>query len=205
MSHVFISYVHENQEQVEKLSKALTSHAMDVWLDRDSILPGMRWKDAIREAIKNGAYFIACFSTEYENRQKSYMNEELMLAVDELRQYSIERPWFIPALLSECNVPAINIGGGQTLLDFQWVNLYSDWDSGIQKLLRVLKSEEIEEIKRNIDDWGYSYTSKQVRSDHVRAKNDELAYLEEVEELKKKYGVLYNPLNLGKRYLGKSG
>ncbi len=137
MSHIFISYVHENEEQAEKLRGALMNHGLDIWLDRDSIFPGMRWKDAIRQAINNGAYFIACFSAEYENRNKSYMNEELMLAVDELRQYSTERPWFIPVLFSECNVPALSIGGGQTLLDFQWVNLYSNWDSGVQRLLRV--------------------------------------------------------------------
>jgi hypothetical protein len=132
MSHIFVSYVHENEEQVKKLSEALREHGLEVWLDRDSIFPGIRWKDAIRQAIKNGAFFIACFSVEYEKRDKSYMNEELMLAVDELRQFPTNRPWFIPVLLSECHVPALSIGGGQTLLDFQWVNLHNDWTLGLQ-------------------------------------------------------------------------
>ena len=196
MSHIFISYVHENQRQVEKLYKALTNQSIDVWLNRDSILPGMRWKEAIRKAVQDGAYFIACFSTEYENRQKSYMNEELILAIDELRQYSIERTWFIPVLFSECNVPAVSIGGGQTLLDFQWVNLYSDWDAGFQKLLRVLKSDEIERIKSDIDDFGYRFTSRIVRDEYERAKRPATFYWKRVDELKEIYGILYNPLNL---------
>jgi hypothetical protein len=199
MSHIFISYVHENQEQVEKLRDVLISHGLDVWLDRDSIFPGMRWKDAIRQAVKSGAYFVACFSAEYEKRDKSYMNEELMLAVDELRQYSIDRPWFIPVLLSECSVPALSIGGSQTLLDFQWVNLYSNWDTGVLKLLRVLKADEIERKKELIDNYGRKYI------EHLgdREPFGELAietskkhYLDLVRELKKMYGMTYDPIKL---------
>ena len=49
--HVFISYVRENQDQVDKLCEKLKQHGVNVWLDRNSIKPGARWKDAIREAI----------------------------------------------------------------------------------------------------------------------------------------------------------
>lgn len=201
MSHIFISYVHENQKKAEALSQALKNQGIEVWLDRDNIFPGMKWRDAIRQAIQEGAYFIACFSTEYENRNKSYMNEELMLAIDELRQYSFSKPWFIPVLFSECNVPAFSIGGGQTLLDFQWVNLYSDWDLGVQRLLRVVKSDEIKELKKLIDDFGYSYISRLRDSDtpseaHDRTTAPKQYYLNSVKKLKEVYGVIYDPINL---------
>jgi len=196
MPHIFISYVHENQDKAEKLSEALRSYDMEVWLDRDSISPGMRWRDAIRQAIKNGAYFIACFSVEYENRDKSYMNEELMLAIDELCQYSPDRPWFIPVLFSKCNVPAFSIGGGQTLLDFQWVDLYSDWTSGFQKLLRVLNSDHIEFLKELIDNHGYSHHANLAYLDLKSSVASKQTYLETVHELKQKYGILYDPLRL---------
>ena len=45
--HVFISYVRENQEQVDRLCQDLESHGVSIWLDRNSIKPGARWKDAI--------------------------------------------------------------------------------------------------------------------------------------------------------------
>ena len=32
------------------------------WLDREEINPGKLWKTAIRDAINNEAYFLACFS-----------------------------------------------------------------------------------------------------------------------------------------------
>lgn len=198
MSHIFISYVHENQEKAEKLSEALRSQNMEIWLDRDSIFPGMLWRDSIRQAIKSGAYFIACFSVEYERKDKSYMNEELMLAVDELRQYSAGRTWFIPVLFSECNVPALSIGGGQTLLDFQWVDLYSDWDSGFQRLLRVLKLEEINRDKEYIDDLAYTYHSRVAHQLGESIDEAKHQYLKSIQKLKETYGVLYDPLNLGR-------
>ena len=142
--HVFISYVRENQEQVDRLCHDLKTQGVNVWLDRHSIKPGARWKDAIREAIRHGDFFIACFSEEYTNRitikrEKTYMNEELTLAIEELRQFDSDREWFIPVLLSECAVPARSIGGGETLLDINWVPLHENWESGIQRILSVIK------------------------------------------------------------------
>jgi hypothetical protein len=67
------------------------------------------------------------------------MNEELTLAIEELRQFSTERVWFIPVLLSECDVPARKIGGGETLRDITWVPLYENWDIGIQRILEVIR------------------------------------------------------------------
>ena len=67
MQHVFISYVSENIETVDKLCETLKSHGIKVWLDRNDIDPGSRWKQAIRKAIREGAFFIACFSKEYNN------------------------------------------------------------------------------------------------------------------------------------------
>ena len=137
--HVFISYVRENRDTVNRLCSDLEKHGVKVWLDRNSINPGARWKDAIREAISAGDYFIACFSKEYTSRQKNFMNEELTLAIEELRKYATGREWFIPVLLSECDVPARSIGAGETLLDINWVPLYEDWGAGIKRILSVIK------------------------------------------------------------------
>src|SRR5215212_8896184 len=95
-AHVFISYVHENSGEVSRLYEYLTSQGVQVWLDRHSVAVGLRWKQATRRAIRDGCFFVACFSKEYHGREKTYMNEELALAIDELRQRSVERAWFIP-------------------------------------------------------------------------------------------------------------
>ena len=67
----------ENSDLVDRLAETLKAFDIEVWVDRDRLRPGSRWSDAIREAITEGAYFIACFSAQYLQRDKTYMNEEL--------------------------------------------------------------------------------------------------------------------------------
>ena len=138
MPHVFLSYLRENSSDIEALAGRLREAGVDVWVDRDRIKPGERWKRSIRDAIRDGGFFLACFSAEYENRVRTYMNEELALAVEELRLRPASRIWFIPVLLADVEVPELPIGPGETLQDLQWVPLYSDFEEGIRRILHVL-------------------------------------------------------------------
>jgi hypothetical protein len=78
MPHAFISYVRQDSKLIDRLASDLESHSVEVWLDRNEIQPGTRWKDAIRSAIKAGSMFLACFSREYSMRDRNFMNEELV-------------------------------------------------------------------------------------------------------------------------------
>jgi hypothetical protein len=137
MPHVFISYVHENAELVDRLATELRSRGVDVWLDRQSIRPGERWRTAITRAIREGACFIACFSTEYAARGRTFMNEELTLAIEELRQRPHDRSWFIPVVLDGARVPDRPIGGGETLEDLQWVDL-AKWNDAVEQITAAI-------------------------------------------------------------------
>jgi len=147
MKHVFISYVREDQETIDRLCKELRSRGVKVWLDRDEILPGQHWRESIRSAIRDGAFFIACFSEHYSSRGRSYMNEELTLAVEEIRLRGTNITWFIPVRLSESKVPDRSIGGGETLLDLQWVDLFSDWHPQIKKILYTMGISPLSELE----------------------------------------------------------
>lgn len=154
MVYVFISYIHENKREVDRLCDDLRKNGIQVWLDREQIMPGHRWKYAIREAIKKGSYFIACFSHEYRHRIRSHMNEELTFAVDELRKRPTDRAWFIPVLFSG-EVPDRSIGGGETLRDIQWVDLRLDWEDGIRRIINVIapntaEHTDIELLKKEL-------------------------------------------------------
>jgi hypothetical protein len=98
----------------------------------------MRWKDAIRRAIRDGDFFVACFSNAYTVRTRSYMNEELTLAVEEIRQRPMHVMWFIPVLLSDCQIPERSLGAGETLRSIQWVSLYEDWERGLRRIMEVI-------------------------------------------------------------------
>jgi TIR domain-containing protein len=141
MPSAFVSYVRENRKAVDRLCAALRGGGIQVWLDRSEILPGVDWKVAIRQAIQSGDYFIACFSQQYGRRKKTYMNTELSLAIEELSQTKAERPWFIPVLLSNCEVPDLSIGGTRTLRDLQSVKLFRNWSVGTNAIISaILKS-----------------------------------------------------------------
>ena len=139
LSHVFISYVHENRVAVDQLAKELRDNGVTVWLDRDDIEPGARWKDAIKKAIQSGTFFIVCFSKESNKRDSTQMGEEIVLAIDELRLRPLDRKWFIPVLVNETTIPPYYISSVYNLSDIQAIKLSEDWDAGVTRILRVLK------------------------------------------------------------------
>jgi hypothetical protein len=141
MKHVFVSYVSSDSEKVVRLCDSLNKHGIETWLDRNSLQPGQRWKQAIKEAIQQGDFFLACFSSAYRDKQRTYMNEELTLAIEELRQHPANRVWFIPVLLDSSEVPDRPIGAGESLQDLHWVDLSKNWDAGIERIVKVIRPE----------------------------------------------------------------
>lgn len=138
-SYVFVSYVREDAEQVERLANDLRKHGIEVWLDKNDILPGQDWKIAINDAIRKGAFFIACFSDAYAKKGESYVHEELKLAIERLRQMPDDRLWFLPVRLSDCEVPEKLIYAGKSIRDLYWTDLFSSyWKPGIAQILKVI-------------------------------------------------------------------
>jgi len=167
MDHVFISYVRDNTQAVRRLYNELTAYGIEVWLDRNDIMPGTRWRSAIRRAIQDGDFFIACFSKEYNKRDSTYMNEELTLAIEELRKRSHDRAWFIPVKLSECEIPDREIGAGETIQDLQWLELHSNWSESFQQILDVI--QPLPKVVRYIAELLHPTKSQETRLSAVTA------------------------------------
>jgi len=142
--HIFISYVREDAEIVDRLAKELGTRGATIWLDRSEIGPGENWREAIRRAIERGAYFVACFSANSAARGRTHMNEEIEIAIDELRRRPHDRAWFLPVLLDPGVVPDREVDAVRTLGSFQQVWLYDDWDRGINRLLDVISPSELQ-------------------------------------------------------------
>jgi hypothetical protein len=137
-STVFVSYIHDDSAQVDRLCGDLENAGVRTWRDVDRLLPGDDWKIAIRRAIENGTGFIACFSRKSEDRSSSYMREELTLAIEQLRQRPADSGWFIPVLLSDVNIPDTPIGGGRTLRDLHFIRFYESHPQCLEKLLAAI-------------------------------------------------------------------
>lgn len=139
---VFISYVRENKKDIDRICNIFTENNIDYWIDKKDIDPGRFWKNAIKTAINNGAYFVACFSKEYNEKSTTYMNEELLEAVEIYRMKPYDSGWFIPVKLSECEIPSMSLGAGKSLQDIHYLNFYEDWDIEINRLIDIIKKED---------------------------------------------------------------
>jgi TIR domain len=135
--HAFISYVREDGRRVDRLQKLLEANGVPVWRDTGHLWPGEDWRAKIREAIAaDSLAFVACFSKHSEDRQKSYQRDELLLAIEQLRQRSPDRPYLLPVRFDDCPIPDWEIGGGRTLSSLQWVDLFGrQWQSNAERLV----------------------------------------------------------------------
>jgi hypothetical protein len=135
--HAFISYVREDAHHVDRLQRILEAAGVSVWRDTADLWPGEDWRMKIRHAITDNALvFIACFSSQSAARAKSYQNEELVLAADQLRLRRPDDPWLIPVRFDDCPVPDLDLGGGRTLASIQHADLFGEHrDAGTTRLL----------------------------------------------------------------------
>lgn len=125
--HVFVSYVREDNIEVNKLCAVLEAAKIPYWRDRNSLGPGDAWKAKIREAIRGGSLvFLACFSDNSRAKDKSHMNEELTLAVEEYRKMPPGRTWLIPVRFDSGDVPEWDLGAGRTLSDLNYSDLFGE-------------------------------------------------------------------------------
>ncbi len=125
--HAFISYVREDTEAADRLQQALQAAGILVWRDTADLWPGQDWRTRIRRAIIDDALvFIACFSRKSVSKETSYQNEELTLAVEQLRLRPPGDSWLLPVRLDDCEIPDREIGGGRTLASIQYLDLFGD-------------------------------------------------------------------------------
>ncbi len=125
--HVFISYVHEDAEHVDRMQRRLEQAGVRVWRDREALWPGQNWQVEIRRAIQDDALvFIACFSRQGLAKSKSYQNAELDLAIEQLKLRKPDDPWLIPVRLDDCEVPDLPIGVGRTLASLHRADLFGE-------------------------------------------------------------------------------
>jgi TIR domain-containing protein len=134
--HAFISYVHEDWPSADRLQRILQGAGIRVWRDTADLWPGEDWRLKIRRAITDDALvFLACFSRNSLARQKSYQNEELALAVSQIRLRAPGEPWLIPVRFDDCTIPDIDIGGGRSLGSIQRADLLGhQFDDGAARL-----------------------------------------------------------------------
>jgi TIR domain len=104
--HVFVSYVREDSDRVDRLQSALERAGLTVWRDTKDLRPGVFWEAEIRKAvITRSLAFVACFSQNTELRRTTFQNEELLTAVEHMRRLTPGTTWLIPVRFTDCAIP----------------------------------------------------------------------------------------------------
>jgi len=132
---IFIAYAEEDLPAVRKLYRALARKGLRPWLDKNDLLPGQNWPRSIDTAIESADYFIACFSKNAIAKRGAF-HSELRYALDCAVRVPLDEIFLVPVRLDACRVPE------KVASQIQYVDLFPDWDSGIQRVLDVIRGQE---------------------------------------------------------------
>lgn len=131
---VFISYAREDEEQARRLFDDLRTAGISPWFDKDSLLPGQRWKTAIEAAIRDCRFFIAVLSSNSINK-RGYVQKELKDALEVLDEYPTSAIFIIPARLDNCAPSDDRLG------DLHWVDMFPNWSDGLARIIKTIESQ----------------------------------------------------------------
>jgi hypothetical protein len=134
--HIFVSYDRADSDGADTIQAALEFAGLRVWRHCVDVRPGEDWRDRIRGAITgNTLVFLACFSQASLASARSRQNEELTLALGELRQRRPDVPWLIPVRFDDCELPDLETRAGHSLSSLCSADLFG-----------VGKHEELERL-----------------------------------------------------------
>ena len=128
-ARIFLSYAREDETVVRELYRTLLDAGHQPWMDTQKILPGERWEDSIRRAIKEADFFLACMSTHSVNK-RGVLQKEIRSALDTWQGMLDSDIYLVPVRLQPCLVP-------DDLSGFQWVDLFAE--DGREKLFRAIR------------------------------------------------------------------
>ena len=129
---VFISYASEDYKAARKLYEDLKKGGLTPWLDKEILVAGQNWKTAINKAIKESRYFIPIFSS-VSVAKRGYIQKEFKHALDVFDEFPESQIFVIPVRLDACEIPF------EKLKDIEYVDLFPDWDKGIQRIIQATK------------------------------------------------------------------
>jgi hypothetical protein len=128
---VFLAYVQEDADQVERLCDALQAKGFDPWFDRRRLLPGQNWPRSIEDAIEATDFVIACFS-RHSVSKKGGFQAEIRYALDCARRVPLDDVFLIPVRLDRCPMPS------SIRREIQYIDLFPDWERGFRRIVTII-------------------------------------------------------------------
>ena len=132
IAQVFIAYAAEDLPHASRLCDALRRHGCAAWLDKEKLLPGQNWPEAIERAIEVSDVFVACFTPRSVSKRGMFQ-QELRHALECARRRPLDDSFLMPVRLEECRVPP------RITDHVQYVDLFPNWERGVRWLARAIR------------------------------------------------------------------
>src|SRR6185503_2936645 len=129
---VFLCHAHSDVTAVRALYRYLKREGVDVWLDKEKLLPGADWELEIRKAVRTSDVVVVCLSKQFN--QAGFRQKEVRIALDTAMEQPEGEIFIIPARLEECDTL-------ESLKKWHWVDLFED--GGRQKLIYALRARGV--------------------------------------------------------------
>ncbi len=132
IAQVFVAYAAEDLPQASRLCETLRKYGCSPWLDKEKLLAGQNWPEAIERAIEVSDVFVACF-THRSVSKRGMFQQELRHALDCARRRPLDDSFLMPIRFEECRVP-------RRIADqVQYVDLFPNWEKGVRRLTRAIR------------------------------------------------------------------
>ena len=129
---VFISYAGQDEEVAARLAKDLKSFDIDVWFDKERLLPGRSWVEEVESSIREASAVLVLFSS-HSSASDSFQGE----VVSAISQSLSSTPKVIIPVLLEKDVRLPPF-----LRDFNYVDLGSPagYERNVERIVEALKT-----------------------------------------------------------------
>lgn len=132
-------------ETAARLYEDLREAGFEPWMDTEDLLAGERWKERIAAEIEDSDYFVALLSPQAITR-RGYVQKELRLALEVLDEFPPDDVFLIPVRLSPCEPQ------DRRLNELHWIDLFPDYQRGVERLIDALKAEKPRARRRTLDE-----------------------------------------------------
>jgi CheY-like chemotaxis protein len=139
---VFISYSRMDEVYAQRLFNYLKVLGIDVWLDKECLLPGQDWEREIKEAI-GSSDFVALILSNKSIRRRGYFQKEVRLTLDVLKTIPFGHIFLLPIRIDQCEVPS-------EIAAVNYVDLFPNWQSGIKKIVKSIELQSGIQFKARI-------------------------------------------------------
>ncbi|UCE07749.1 MAG: DUF1566 domain-containing protein [bacterium] len=139
---IFLSYAHIDLGYAKKIYDDLKRYGLEIWFDKESLLPGQDWEKEIKKAIRESDYFIALLSDKCLSK-RGFVHSALKFSFEIVEKYfpSDTGIFVIPVRLDDCK-PS---DAYERLGRLHWIDVFpeTEYQNGLKKILQVICKEAL--------------------------------------------------------------